>query len=79
MCNFLQTLEKYWGLIHALVWNFDCMKSVRIHIYSGLYFSAFGLNTERCGVFKYVKSAMKLAVTNDYFENYSELNLSISK
>ena len=26
------------------------MKSIRIRGYSGLYFSTFGLNTERCGV-----------------------------
>ena len=27
-----------------------CVKSVRIRSYSGPYFPAFGLNTERCGV-----------------------------
>ena len=28
-----------------------CVKSVRIWSFSGPYFSAFGLNTERCSVF----------------------------
>ena len=32
------------------VWNKHCVKSVRIRSFSGLYFSAFRLNTERYGV-----------------------------
>ena len=32
------------------LWLCHCVKSVRIRSYSGPYFSAFGLNTVRCGV-----------------------------
>ena len=33
-----------------------CIKSVRIRSYSGPYFPAFGLNTERHGVFLSIQS-----------------------
>ena len=55
------------------------MKSVRIQSFPGSHISGFGLNTERSGVFKNLKSVIKLGATNDYFENYSELNLTIAK
>ena len=32
------------------LWPFQCVKSVRIWSFSGLYFPAFGLNTEKYGV-----------------------------
>ena len=33
-----------------------CMKSVRIRSFSGPYFPAFGLNTERVGVSPHIQS-----------------------
>ena len=33
-----------------LIWDYHCVKSVFIQSYSGPYFPAFGLNTERYGV-----------------------------
>ena len=47
---FVALLQK-WGHVtwdlYAFIMFYHCMKSVRIWSYSGPYFSAFGLNTER--------------------------------
>ena len=44
-CSVLQHSEIF--ILHKTL---HCVKSVRISSFSGLYFPAFGLNTERCGV-----------------------------
>ena len=49
-----------------------CVKSVRIRSYSGPYFPAFGLNTERCEVFhriqsKYGKIRTRITSNTDTF------------
>ena len=46
---FCFTYSKNFGLVH-------CMKSVRIQRFSGLYFPAFGLNTERYSVYLRIQS-----------------------
>ena len=40
----------------SIVCNEHCVKSARIRSFSGLYFPAFGLNTERYGVFLLIQS-----------------------
>ena len=44
-----KTLKQFTYLLVHMVTN-HCVKSVRIWSYSGPYFPAFGLNTERCSV-----------------------------
>ena len=53
-------LVKIINAIHKLKnLNLHCLKSVRIRSYFGPYFPAFGLNTERYGV--YIISCLRLA------------------
>ena len=41
---------------YDLLFRNHCLKNVRIWSYSGLYFPAFGLNTERYGVVLLIRS-----------------------
>ena len=59
--------------------HFHCVKSVHIRSYSGLYFLAFGLNTERYSVslpirYKYGKIRTRITPNTDTF--YAVFNTS---
>ena len=56
-----------------------CLKSVRIRSYSGPYFPAFGLNTERCSVFLRIqsecgKTRTRITLNTDTFYALKVLN-----
>ena len=50
-----------------------CIKSVRIWSYSGLYFPAFGLNTERYSVYIYVRIGENVDQNNSKYWHFSRI------
>ena len=59
--------------------NLHCVKSVHIRSYSGPYFPAFGLNTERYGVSLCIQSEcgkMRTRITPNTYTFYGVLSLA---
>ena len=57
---FVSFLRVIPSLLSTILYHFSvfhCVKSVRIRSYSDPYFTAFGLNTERYGVYLHIQSA----------------------
>ena len=69
----------------SLLQRLQCVKRVRMWIFSGPYFSAFGLNTERYGVSLLVQSeygktrTRKILNTDTFYAVLSEQTKSWSK